>query len=179
MNKKMILTTIALAIALFIGFGLLKAKELTSLQIVKVITIKGARSDVFNMVSHLKNYPKWSPFLVQDPTQQYEVKGVDGTIGSQFHWSGNGGKDLGFQEVVKLDSLNFVGIKCDIQKPFVAYPTFDYTFTDTAEGVQVTQDFKLESGLVDAFFMWLFGAKGEMEKTNAQGLDLLKKAIEN
>jgi hypothetical protein len=27
--------------------------------------------------------------------------------------------------------------------------------------------------------MWLFGAKGEMEKTNAQGLDLLKKAIEN
>jgi hypothetical protein len=37
----------------------------------------------------------------------------------------------------------------------------------------------LESALVDAFFLWLFGAKAEMEKTNQQGLDLLKKAVEN
>jgi hypothetical protein len=70
-------------------------------------------------------------------------------------------------------------MKCDIQKPFVAKPTFDYYFTETANGIEVKQDFKLESGLVDAFFMWLFGAKSEMEKTNQQGLDLLKKAVES
>lgn len=27
--------------------------------------------------------------------------------------------------------------------------------------------------------MWLFGAKAGMEKTNQQGLDLLKKAVES
>jgi hypothetical protein len=69
-------------------------------------------------------------------------------------------------------------MRCDIKKPFVAKPTFDYYFTKTPGGIEVKQDFRLESGLVDAFFMWLFGAKAEMEKTNQQGLDLLKKAVE-
>lgn len=69
-------------------------------------------------------------------------------------------------------------MKCDIQKPFVAKPTFDYSFEQTASGIKVTQDFKVESGLVDAFFMWAFGAVKDMENTNQQGLDLLKAAVE-
>jgi hypothetical protein len=179
MNKKMILAIIGIALAAFIGFGLYKASGLKSIQIVKTVTIKGSKKEVFDMVRYLKNFPKWSPFLVQDPTQKYEVKGTDGTVGTQYHWEGNKGKDLGFQEIVKIDELNFIGKKCDIQKPFVAKPTFDYYFKETANGVEVKEDFKLQSGLVDAFFLWLFGAKGEMEKTNQQGLDLLKKAVEN
>jgi hypothetical protein len=69
-------------------------------------------------------------------------------------------------------------MRCDIQKPFVAKPSFDYTFKETANGIEVTQDFKVESGLMDAFFMLLFGAKKGMEDTNQKGLDLLKKAVE-
>lgn len=179
MKKKMILSIIGVAIVVFIAFGLYKASGLQSLQIEKTVTIKGTKAEVFNMVCYYKNFPKWSPFLAQDPSQQYEVKGIDGTVGAQFHWNGNKGKDLGYQEIVKLDSLNFVGMKCDIQKPFIAKPTFDYIFKETPNGITVTQDFKLESGLMDAFFMWLFRAKANMEKTNQQGLDLLKKAVEN
>jgi hypothetical protein len=179
MNKKMILITIALAIVTFIGFGLYKASDLQSIQIVKSVTIKGSKQEVFDMVKYLNNFPKWSPFLAEDPSQKYEVKGTDGTVGAQYHWNGNGGKDLGFQEIVKIDEQNFIGMQCDIQKPFVAKPTFDYSFTETTNGIEVTQDFKVQSALPDAFFMWLFGAKAGMEKMNQQGLDLLKKAIEN
>jgi hypothetical protein len=178
MNKKMILATIVIAFAAFIGFGLYKANGLKTIQIVKSVTVKGKKEEVFDMVRYLSNFPKWSPFLAQDPAQKYEVKGTDGTVGAQYHWDGNKGKDLGYQELVKIDTFNFVGMKCDIQKPFVAKPTFDYTFTETSNGITVTQDFKVESGLPDAFFMWLFGAKAAMEKTNQQGLDLLKKAVE-
>ena len=85
---------------------------------------------------------------------------------------------MGYQEIVKIDDQKFVGMKCAIQKPFVAKPTFDYSFSQTANGIEVKQDFKVESGLADAFFMWLFGAKAGMEKMNQQGLDLLKKAVE-
>jgi Polyketide cyclase / dehydrase and lipid transport len=178
MKTKMILTVIALALVAFIGFGLYKASGLQTIQIVKSVTVNGSKTEVYDMVRYLKNFPKWSPFLAEDPTQKYEVKGTDGTVGAQYHWDGNGGKDLGYQEIVKLDSLNFVGMQCDIQKPFVAKPTFDYTFTETPNGITVTQDFKVESGLIDAFFLWLFGAKAGMEKTNEKGLDLLKKAVE-
>ena len=175
----MIVLIIIGALVVFIGFGLYKASGLKSIQITTSTTIKGSKQEVFEMVKYLSKFPKWSPFLVQDPTQKYEIKGTDGTVGSQYHWDGNKGKDLGYQEIVKVDELNFVGMKCDIQKPFVAKPTFDYYFTETSNGIEVKQDFKLESGLVDAFFMWVFGAKSEMEKTNQQGLALLKKAVEN
>lgn len=179
MNKKMIIVIIGIALAAFIGFALYSASGLKFIQIVKTVTIKGSKEEVFGMVKNLNNFPKWSPFLAQDPAQKYEVKGIDGTVGAQYHWDGNKGKDLGYQEIVKIEDLKFVGMKCDIQKPFVAHPTFDYYFTETPNGIEVKQDFKLTSGLGDAFFMWLFGAKGQMEKTNEQGLALLKKAVEN
>ncbi len=175
---KMIISIIIAALVAFIGFGLYKASSLKNIQIVKSVTINASKEEVFNMVRYLKNFPKWSPFLAEDPTQKYEVKGEDGMVGAQYHWDGNNGKDLGFQEIVKIDTFSFVGMQCDIQKPFVAKPTFDYYFTETANGIEVKQDFKVESELVPAFFMWLFGAKTEMEKTNQKGLDLLKKAIE-
>lgn len=175
----MIITIIAVALVAFIGFGLYKANGLTNIQIVKSITIKGSKEQVFDMVRYLKNFPKWSPFLAQDPSQKYEVKGTDGAVGAQYHWDGNKGKDLGYQEIVKIDPFNFIGMQCDIQKPFEAKPTFDYTFKETPDGISVTQDFKVKSEMVAAFFMWLSGAKAEMEKTNQQGLELLKTAVEN
>jgi hypothetical protein len=178
MNKKMILTIVGIALVAFVGFGLYKASGLKSIQIVRTVTIKGSLPEVFAMVKYLNNFPKWSPFLKQDPTQQYEVKGTDGAVGARYHWNGNKGKDVGFQEIVAITELKRVGMRCDIQKPFTAKPTFDYSFSETTEGVEVKQEFKLESSLIDAFFMWLFGAKSEMEKTNELGLELLKKSVE-
>jgi hypothetical protein len=174
---KMILTTIAIALVAFLAYGFFKASQLQSLQIVKKVTINAPKTKVYDMVKYLANFPKWSPFLKADPAQKYEVKGTDGAVGAQYHWNGNGGKDIGYQEIAKIDS-NFIGMRCDIQKPFVAKPTFDYSFKETPAGVEVSQNFQLQSGLVDAFFMWLFGAKAEMEKTNQQGMDLLKQACE-
>jgi hypothetical protein len=176
---KNILKIIAIALIGFISFGLFKANGLKNIHIVNTTTINATKQDVFDMVKNLSNFPKWSPFLVQDPTQKYEIKGTDGSVGSQYHWNGNQGSDLGYQEIVKIDTFTFIGKKCDIQKPFVAKPTFDYHFAETANGIEVKEEFKLESGLVNAFFLWLFGAKAEMEKTNQQGLDLLKKAVES
>ncbi len=174
----MIIVIVSLVILASIGFGLYRASGLQSIQIVKSVTIKGTKEEVFDMVRYLKNFPKWSPFLVQDPGQKYEVKGTDGAVGAQYHWDGNKGKDLGYQEIIKLDTLSFVGMRCDIQKPFVAKPSFDYSFKETPNGIQVIQDFKVESGLIDAFFMMIFGAKKGMEATNQKGLDLLKQAVE-
>jgi hypothetical protein len=175
-----VILAILVALSLYIGYGIgaVKATGLQNIQIVKSVTIKGSKQAVFDMVRYLNNFPKWSPFKAQDPTQTVEVRGTDGTVGAQYHWLGNGGKDVGFQEIMKIDTFSFVGMRCDIQKPFVAKPTFNYSFKETADGIEVTQDFKVESALVDAFFMWAFDAKKGMEDTNQQGLDLLKKAVE-
>ena len=174
----MIFTIIGSLILLLLIFGLYKANGLKKITIIKTVQIAGTKENVFDMVKYLDNYPKWSPFLAQDPSQKYEVKGTDGTVGAQFHWNGNKGKDVGFQEIIAIEPFKLIQMKCEIQKPFSAKPLFNYNFKEIEHGVEVTQVFSLESGLIDAFFMWLFGAKSEMEKTNQQGLELLKKAIE-
>jgi uncharacterized protein YndB with AHSA1/START domain len=174
-----ILLVIALLLLAALAFALVRASAYKNIRIQKTVTIRGSREKVFDQVRFLKNFPNWSPFLAQDPAQKYEVTGNDGLPGARFHWNGNGGKDLGFQEIVKVEPYSAVSMRCDIQKPFVAHPTFEYSFTPTPEGVVVTQTFELRSGLIDAFFMMLFGAKAQMEKTNEQGMGLLKKAVEN
>ncbi len=176
---KKIVLLIGIGIIGFLAIGMFMSNDLKSIEIVTSTIIKGERQAIFNRVKNLSEFPKWSPFLVQDPSQKYEVKGANGTVGSQYHWVGNGGEDVGYQEITKIEEGTFIGKKCDIQKPFVAKPTFDYNFTETADGLTVKETFKLESGQVDAFFLWLFGAKAEMIKTNQQGLDLLKKSIES
>lgn len=175
---KMILGIIAIIIVVFLVVGFYNASKLTTIEINKQVTINAPKEKVYDMIRTMEDYPKWSPFKAQDPTQTHSVKGTDGQVGVQFHWEGNKGKDLGYQEVVKLVPNSYVGIKCSIQKPFVANPDFEFSINETANGVTVDEKFQLKSGLVDAFFLWLFGVKAEMEKTNQQGLDLLKKACE-
>jgi hypothetical protein len=179
MKMSTIILVVVIALAAFLVYGFSKSSELKNIQIVKSVVISGSKEKVFDMVRYLGNFPKWSPFLAQDPAQKYEVKGTDGTVGAQYHWNGNGGKDLGYQEIVKIDTFNYVGMKCDIQKPFEAKPTFEYYFKETTGGIEVKQDFKVSSNAISAFFMWLGGAKAQMAATNQQGLDLMKKAVES
>lgn len=174
----MIVSLIAIALVVFVVFGLYNAQQLKSIQITKSITINNSIEEVFDKVKYLNNFPKWSPFLAQDPSQKYNVTGTDGMVGAKYHWEGNNGKDIGFQEIVSIKENELIKMECDIQKPFVAKPTFNYSFKTTNKGIIVTQDFELESGMTDAFFMWLFGIKNKMEKTNEQGLHLLKKSLE-
>lgn len=174
----MILTIIAVALVLFLGIGFYNASKLQNIHIQKSVNINADIQSIFDNVVYLKNFPKWSPFYEADPEQKTEVKGVDGKVGAQFHWDGNNGKDLGYQEIKEIKPIEYIKMACDIQKPFKATPTFEYSFARTGNAVKVTQDFNLKSGLVDSFFMWLFGAKKGMEKMNARGMELLKIASE-
>lgn len=174
----MILIIIAVALVLFLGIGFYNASKLQHIHLQERVDIQSDMSTVFDHVLYLKNFTKWSPFYEVDPTQKTEVKGEDGQVGAQFHWEGNKGKDLGYQEIKAVQPSKYIKMGCDIQKPFKATPTFEYAFANTGNTVTVTQDFKLESGIIDAFFMWLFGAKKDMKKMNARGMDLLKIACE-
>ncbi len=180
MKKTMltILLTISAIIAVGLTYGFYRSAPLRNITLENAVVIDGEATEVFNMVRYLENFPRWSPFLAEDPGQQYEVRGEDGTIGATYHWNGRGGKDIGFQEIVRIQPNKFIEMRCDIEKPFVAHPTFAYAFKSTPQGVRVTQSFSLKSGAVDAFFMWAFGARKEMDATNKQGLALLKEAVE-
>lgn len=156
-----------------------KEKKMKSLELQKTVKISANLETVYDKVVFLENFPTWSPFLEADPTQKYEVKGTDGQIGAQFHWEGNKGKDLGYQEIKAFDPNKSVIMQCDIQKPFKAQPTFQYSFKQEGDHVVVTQNFDLPVKGINKFFMKLFGAVKDIDKMNERGLELLKLSCEN
>lgn len=176
--KRMIITAILVILIPFLGIGSYNANKLKHIHIQKTVHINADLQNVFDHVVFLKFFPKWSPFYEADPTQKIEIKGTDGEVGAQYHWEGNKGKDLGYQEIKEIVPLKYIKMECNIQKPFKARPTFEYSFVKTENTIKVTQDFNLKSSSVDAFFMWLFGAKKDMDKMNERGMELLKQAVE-
>lgn len=174
----MIFIIIAVAFIGFVGIGFAFSQKLRDIHLQKNVVIKGTIENVYEQVVFLENFPKWSPFLEADPSQKIEVKGIDGQVGAQYHWVGNKGKDLGYQEIKEIRPSQYIRFECDIRKPFQAQPVFEYQFQQLGEEVKVIQEFTLKSGAVDAFFMWLFGAKKDIEKMNLRGLELLKNTVE-
>lgn len=170
--------TITAVVAALLAFGFYRSADLRNINLENEVVIDGSMTEVFDLVRYLENFPRWSPFLAEDPEQQYEVRGVDGKPGATFHWNGRAGKDIGFQEIAVIEEGEYIEMQCDIQKPFVAHPTFAYSFKQTPQGVRVSQRFTLRSGAIDALFMWAFGAKKEMNTMNQKGLALLKQAAE-
>ena len=174
----MILSIIIIVLIAGLGISFAQSQKLREVHIQKEVLITGSLDEVFEQVVYLENFPSWSPFLEADPTQQIEIKGEDGKVGAQYHWVGNKGKGVGYQEIKQITPLRYVKMGCDIKKPFTAKPVFEYTFEQLGDQVKVIQDFHLQSSSVDAFFMWLFGAKKDMAKMNQRGLDLLKLTVE-
>lgn len=170
----MILTSVIGLIVVLFAIGGYNASKLQEIKIQKTVTINADIQTVYDNVAYFKNFTKWSPFYEADPSQKTRIAGTDGQVGAQFHWEGNQGKDLGYQEIVQLKALKYLKMECNIQKPFQAKPIFEYTFANNGNSVAVTQDFTLKSGFVDAFFMGIFGAKKDMEKMNGRGMELLK-----
>jgi hypothetical protein len=159
-------------------FALAKARAHRRLVLRAEIAVRCSPRAAYDLVRSYADFYRWSPFVAQDPALTYEVKGEDGAVGAEFHWLGRQGKDKGKQTLTALEAPSRIEMRCDIEKPFVAHPTFVYTFAPAPEGVRVAQVFTLESGLVDAFFLWVFRVRGQMVATNELGLSRLKDVLE-
>src|SRR6056297_301034 len=159
--KKTILFSVLSILVFVLIFGLYNAMQLRQINIQKSVVIDAGMEKIFTNIVMLEKFPAWSPFYEADPSQTIELKGVDGKVGAQYHWGGSNGDDLGYQEITKIKPLSYIKMECTITKPFEANPIFEYSFSKlNANQTKVVQNFELNSGIVDAFFMWLFGAKG-------------------
>jgi hypothetical protein len=140
--------------------------------------VKASRQQVYDQLRYMKNFPAWSPFLVQDPDQKYTISGPDGQVGDTYSWVGVREKGRGSQHVAQLVANERVVIACNITEPFQSTPTFTYTLTEHDGGTLVTQDFDAPMPPPANIFGLLFGLKGKIAATNQQGLGLLKDTTE-
>lgn len=140
--------------------------------------VKASKQQVYDQLRYMKNFPSWSPFLVQDPEQQYSVSGPDGQVGATYSWVGVKEKGRGSQQVAQLVPNESVVITCNIIEPFQSNPTFTYTLAEQDGGTLVTQDFDAPMPVPANVFGLLLGLKDKIAATNGQGLKLLKDTTE-
>ncbi|NET33542.1 MAG: hypothetical protein F6K19_16210 [Cyanothece sp. SIO1E1] len=149
-----------------------------AITIVSQVWIESDQAIVFKKLRSLEQFTDWSPFLVDDPEQKNWVEGTDGQIGSTFHWIGAAEKSEGFQKLAALKGQEYLRMECEISKPYKSQPTFEYQLQEKNGKTQVVQTFTLKASSFNRFMMSLFGVKRKMKAINQQGMERLKKAIE-
>lgn len=177
MTKVLIIIGIALG-ALLIAGVVLSLVAPKRISVTNKQFIQASKQHVFDQLRYMKNFPKWSPFLVQDPEQTFTVSGQDGEVGATYSWEGVKEKSKGSQRVAKLKSTDEVVIECNITVPFQSNPTFTYSLTEKDAGVEVVQHFDTEMPVPSNIFGLLLNLKEKISTTNQQGLVLLKQVSE-
>ncbi|MDX2128881.1 MAG: SRPBCC family protein [Chloroherpetonaceae bacterium] len=149
-----------------------------SIVISRKIYIDAPREQVFFTVSQLNLFPKWSPFLENDPHQQYEIIGEDGKIGAHYRWVGVNETSEGIQRLTELNQNESIAFTCEITKPFESKPSFDYRFDVKGNGTLVTQTFRTQLPFPSNIISKLVSLSEKISVTNEKGLKNLKKYIE-
>lgn len=166
-------------VALLIVFVVYNAIQTQNLVLEKTIEINSGKEKVYTLVSNLHNFYQWSPYLHNDPALVYKVKDSNNKLGTELLWTGGKeGEDIGKMTLIDSKEFEIANFKCDIDQPFEAHSTFNYSFKEIDGKTVVTQIFQMESPFMNALFMWIFGAKKEINSNNQLALDLLKESSE-
>lgn len=174
-----ILKRILIGTVLIILFGGILSVTHSSIQLDNSILINTGAERAYSSISDFSQFSKWSPFLVSDPQQKNWTTGMNGAVGSRFHWKSVAEEGEGFQELVEADPNNSVRIRCTITKPFESSPEFLYTISETKENtLKIKQSFKMQCSAMDKLMMSIFGITSEIDETNRLGLNRLKQLLE-
>lgn len=164
------LLVVALGTALFLA-----PKQITHRQVIKVGT---DAPRVYHCLRSFEQYPNWSVWKEQDPSQTHQVTGRDGHLGCQFSWKGQE-SGRGYQTLTSLIPMQKIGIDVTIEEPFQASPQFSYSLRDVGNGqTEVVQDFVLPLQRPMNVIAWVLGLKDKTAASNQRSLELLKNYLE-
>jgi len=172
-NVFLFLALIIISISTNVLFAQSKGLKIKTIQ-----SIDSPVEEVFTLLRSLERFPEWSPFIVSDPDQKNYTTGIDGTVGSTFHWEGVAEKSLGIQSLSELKKNEYIRFNCDIQKPQKSKGVFEYVLEEVDGKTIVTQNFTIPCNGFSKFMMKLFGVKKQIQETNILGMERLKAIAE-
>lgn len=139
------------------------------------ITVEKPLSEVFNFVADFKNWPKWSPWLCQEPDCPIDIEATPATIGHKQTWNG---KNIGSGHMTISEIQPSQSIKYDLYflKPWKSHSKVAFEFSEDQEGCRVRWTM---NGSVPVF---LFFMKKMMQSfvgmDYERGLSMLKEFLE-
>ncbi|MCU0320553.1 MAG: SRPBCC family protein [Flavobacteriales bacterium] len=176
---KKLLTYLGFGLGILIAlFVVLVVLAPTALTITCTSVIQQDQQTVFDHLRSMAQFPRWSPWRVQDPEQRYTLSGTDGEIGATFSWQGVAEESVGHQTITELTGNSGLTIACVIEKPFPSNPEYRYALRAVPGGTEVTQTFSTHLGRPTNAIAVLIGPEGEIRSTNQLGLARLAQLVE-
>jgi hypothetical protein len=93
---------------------------------------------VFGYINDLHKWNQWSPFEKLDPNMKKTYSGPEAGPGAAYAWSGNGKAGEGRLSIVANQVGEYVAMKLEFTRPFVAANDVRFTLTPSAGGTRVT-----------------------------------------
>ncbi|MEP7197086.1 MAG: SRPBCC family protein [Saprospiraceae bacterium] len=114
-----ILSTILILIAAIIVLLLIVALfTKKGYHIQRDIIINAPLEKVFEYIKQLKNWDNFNERAVADPSKKNEFKGIDGTVGFIYAWSGNKKVGEGEKEIMSISEGKKIETEIRFRKPF-------------------------------------------------------------
>ncbi len=140
------------------------------------IIINSYPRPIYGMVNSLKSWEKWSPFSEMDPAMVSEYSGPEFGVGSHQAWksekNGNGSMTI-------LESIFEKKVVLNLDLDYGGKDSTLFILERVPEGTKVTWETRItKAGYPMGRLMWV-AMGGMMNKTFYQGLEKLKKVVEN
>jgi hypothetical protein len=132
------LLVIVLAIAALLAYA---STRPPTFRIERSTRIAAPMLQVAELIDDFREWKKWSPWELLDPSLQRTYSGPDTGVGAVYEWSGSGKAGAGRMEITGMDAgpdKGIITIRLDFLKPFKASNTAEFVMTPTAEGTELT-----------------------------------------
>jgi hypothetical protein len=165
-------------VALIVIFCVVVAMQPAEFRITRSATMAAPASAVFAQVNDFHNWVAWSPWEKLDPTLQRNYQGESAGTGAVYSWVGNKQVGEGRMTITESRPDEFIRLKLEFLKPFVATNTTEFTFQPQGNATLMTWDMTGKNNCIFKAFSLLFNMQKIVGKQFEQGLSNLKQVVE-
>lgn len=170
MLKKILIVIGGIVVLLLVTPAVLSSK----MRIDRSIEINSSAASVHGYLADLNQYPKWNPFLQNDPGSTAQITGTG--VGSTLTWKGDKTGE-GKMTITRLQPSQSVQMNLEFYKPMTGEALIEWK-TETIDANKTRMTWSMDEDLT--YFQRYFGLimNGSMGKTFERGLGALKRQIE-
>ncbi|HUR64953.1 MAG TPA: SRPBCC family protein [Chitinophagaceae bacterium] len=151
----------------------------TKQKLERSITINAPSAVVYEQLSRLENFNKWSVWTQQDTSATYTLSGNDGTVGATSSWTGEPGlSGEGKMQITGLIPGQKVTHSFEFRKPKRIDATSFFTLNEGSGSTIVTWNFEMATPRPWNIFNLFYSMDKEMGKDFEKGLASLKEVSE-
>lgn len=173
MLKKILISLAALLLLVASGISLQPA----TFHVERSTTIAAPPETVSAFVNDFHAWRGWSPWEKLDPSMQRSFEGAPSGAGAKYAWRGNREVGQGRMTILQSDAARTV-IQLEFVKPFEATNTATFTFSDRAQGTQLTWAMDGKNDFVGKAFQLVMDVDKLIGADFERGLSALKASAE-